>query len=221
MLSDDGDHLMTKLSDTQAIILVNASQRFDGNVLPLPGSLRGGAQAKVIGALLKRELIEERRAEGCGQRPDSALNTIWRNHDDGTAVRLFITKAGLAAINCEPEDGAAEADTATEGATDRQDAGAGTEDATPAEDADAANTVADAAEPKERKVRAGTKQAMLIEMLRSPEGATIAEIVAATGWQPHTVRGAFAGALKKKLGLDVTSEKVEGRGRVYKIGAEG
>ena len=54
-------------------------------------------------------------------------------------------------------------------------------------------------------------------MLRTPDGATIDEIVAATGWQPHTVRGAFAGALKKKLGLEVTSEKVEGRGRIYKL----
>ncbi len=52
-------------------------------------------------------------------------------------------------------------------------------------------------------------------MLRAPDGATIEEITAATGWQSHTVRGAMAGALKKKLGLEVTSEKVEGRGRVY------
>ena len=54
-------------------------------------------------------------------------------------------------------------------------------------------------------------------MLRSKEGATIAQIVAATGWQPHTVRGAFAGALKKRLGLTIASEKVDGRGRVYRI----
>ena len=54
-------------------------------------------------------------------------------------------------------------------------------------------------------------------MLKAPKGATIDEIVAAFGWQPHTVRGAIAGALKKKLGLEVTSEKVEGRGRVYRI----
>ena len=47
----------------------------------------------------------------------------------------------------------------------------------------------------------------------------IDEIVEAFDWQPHTVRGAIAGALKKKLGLDVTSEKVEGRGRVYRIEA--
>ena len=54
-------------------------------------------------------------------------------------------------------------------------------------------------------------------MLRRKQGATIAQIVEATGWQPHTVRGAFAGALKKKLGLTVTSEKVEGEERVYRL----
>ena len=54
-------------------------------------------------------------------------------------------------------------------------------------------------------------------MLRRAEGATIAQIVEATGWQPHTVRGALAGALKKRLGLDVASEKVEGSERVYRI----
>jgi hypothetical protein len=54
-------------------------------------------------------------------------------------------------------------------------------------------------------------------MLKRAEGATIAEIVEATGWQAHTVRGALAGALKKRLGLKITSEKVEGRGRVYYI----
>ena len=52
-------------------------------------------------------------------------------------------------------------------------------------------------------------------MLRAEDGATIAELCEATGWLPHTVRGAFAGALKKRLGLEPTSEKIEGRGRVY------
>lgn len=69
-----------------------------------------------------------------------------------------------------------------------------------------------------RRVRANSKQAQLIAMLRSPEGATIAEIAASLGWQPHTVRGAMAGTLKKKLGLEVTSAKEEGRGRVYRVG---
>ncbi len=65
--------------------------------------------------------------------------------------------------------------------------------------------------------RKGTKQETLIEMLRAEDGATIEEIVDATGWLPHTVRGAMSGALKKKLGLTITSEKVEGRGRVYRL----
>jgi hypothetical protein len=70
------------------------------------------------------------------------------------------------------------------------------------------------------KSRHGSKQALLIAMLRTPDGATIEEIVAATGWQSHTVRGAMSGALKKKLGLTITSQKVEGRGRVYAICGE-
>jgi hypothetical protein len=67
------------------------------------------------------------------------------------------------------------------------------------------------------KTRDGTKQAQLIAMLRRREGGTVAQIVEATGWRPHTVRGVFAGALKKKLGLNVTSEKVEGEERVYRL----
>ena len=65
--------------------------------------------------------------------------------------------------------------------------------------------------------RAGTKQAVLVGMLRAEGGATIGELVAALGWRPHTIRGAMSGALKQKLGLTVTSEKVEGRGRVYRV----
>ena len=69
----------------------------------------------------------------------------------------------------------------------------------------------------EREPRTGTKQAQLIAMLKAPTGASVEEIVAAFGWQPHTVRGAIAGTLKKKLGLQVGSEASEGRGRVYRI----
>ena len=67
------------------------------------------------------------------------------------------------------------------------------------------------------KLRNGTKQALMIDMLRQPEGATVEQIAEATGWARHTVRGAMAGALKKKLGLTITSEKVEGAARTYHI----
>ena len=71
----------------------------------------------------------------------------------------------------------------------------------------------------ERKRRTDTKQAKLIAMLEAEDGATVEEIAAAFGWQHHTVRGAIYGALRKKLGLNIVSEKVEGRGRVYRIGS--
>jgi len=67
------------------------------------------------------------------------------------------------------------------------------------------------------EARTDTKQAKLIAMLRASGGATIEEVVKAFGWLPHTARGAIYGALKKKLNLKVESEKVEGRGRVYRI----
>jgi hypothetical protein len=71
--------------------------------------------------------------------------------------------------------------------------------------------------PSNWRPRESSKEAMLIEMLRRPEGATIAQIMATTGWQAHTCRGAFAGALKKKRGLTVTSEKLDGGERVYRL----
>ena len=68
-----------------------------------------------------------------------------------------------------------------------------------------------------RAKREGTKQAVLIELLTRAEGATLPQMTEATGWQVHTVRGAMAGALKKKLGLEITSEKLPGADRIYRI----
>jgi hypothetical protein len=66
-------------------------------------------------------------------------------------------------------------------------------------------------------IRQGTKLARLIDMLRRERGATVAETVAALGWQAHSVRGAISGALKKKRGLTIQSEMHDGRGRIYRI----
>ena len=95
---------MTKLSDTQSIILSAAAQRSDANVLPLPGSLRGGAAGKVVNAMLTRGLVREQVTEILTEA-DAALNTIWRNEADGRAVLLRITPAGLEAIGVEREGG--------------------------------------------------------------------------------------------------------------------
>jgi hypothetical protein len=70
---------------------------------------------------------------------------------------------------------------------------------------------------KEKPIRQGSKQSIIISMLKASKGATVAELSEATGWQKHSVQGAMSGALKKKLGLTITSEKEEKRGRVYRI----
>jgi len=189
---------MTQLSDTQTLILRAVAQRPERIAMPLPESLRGGAAAKVIGAMLAKGFLQEVDADLRKGEP------MWRETGDGNGVTLVATDAGFAAIGIEPED----ANPAPAGAT-----AAPTEEPAPVEPSEPA------AAPKARTPREGTKQATLIAMLRAPDGATIEEIMAATGWQSHTVRGAMAGALKKKLGLEVTSEKVEDRGRVYKLPA--
>lgn len=69
-----------------------------------------------------------------------------------------------------------------------------------------------------RSHRENTKETMVIDMLRRETGATVAEIMEATGWKAHTVRGFFAGALKKRRGLIITSEKpVKGGQRSYRL----
>ena len=189
---------MTQLSDTQALILSAAAQRPERIALPLPESLRGSAAAKVVGAMIAKGYLEEVDADLRKGEP------MWRETGEGHGTTLVATDAGLAAIGIEPE-----------GANTTPTGGDKAPSDVPATDA----TTEPEATPKARTPREGTKQATLIAMLRAPDGATIEEIMAATGWLGHTVRGAMAGALKKKLGLEVTSEKVEGRGRVYRLPA--
>jgi hypothetical protein len=218
---------MTKLTDTQAVILSTAAQRDDGAVLPLPDTLKltGGALAKVLGSLEAKGLIEHQDAP----------------HGDDPPP-LCITRAGLQAI------GVAEQDTtpvlvtdAPQGAPGAQEAGAAPQEPQAPTERTLAATApargkrkAKAATPKAAKSakrgkvasavkptpRAGTKQALMIELLRRPEGASVEQIAEVTGWQRHTIRGAISGALKKKLGLKIEATRTREVGP-NKVGAKG
>lgn len=187
---------------TQLVILSAAAQRDDRNVLPLPGSLRGGAVTKVIGALLSRGLVAESVTDG-QPRADAAPDRVWRNDEDGRAVLLHITDAGLVAIGVEREPTPNGGHSAPEGAT-----------VAPSPDTAVVTPTSGAPAPGARKTREGTKQAYHAARTRGRHYRRdrCRDRVAAA----HR-RGALAGAHKKKLGLEVTSEKVEGRGRVYRL----
>ena len=126
------------------------------------------------------------------EAPATDHNTVWRHDEDRGPITLRATALAYATLGITDDP---------EVQQDRPAEAKG--EATPA--------------PKAIRYRTGTKQEAVIAMLRAEGGATIEEIMAATNWAGHTTRGFLSGALKKKLGLAITSEKIEGRGRAYMI----
>ncbi len=191
---------MAQLSDAQLVVLSAACQREDRCVFPVNAKLKGNAAGNVLKSLLNKKLIKEVRAT----RDD----TVWRHDKNHGKMTLRATRAAFDTLGIDPKE--------IKSTEDDKDEAENVETA-----ADGAKAPA---KSKSRRgptptTRADSKQAKLIEMLKRPEGATIEEIAKKFDWQAHTVRGAIAGALKKKLGLNVESEKDEKRGRVYRIAA--
>jgi hypothetical protein len=186
-----------QLTDSQLVILSSASTRASRSVLPLPSALtlNKGSAALVLKSLIGRGLI----AEASAGREDE----VWREHEDGGRVTLRMTDAAFRALGIEIDDGDAPS------REPQEPAGQG-EPLIPAPE-----------RPEAFQPGPGTKLAILLELLRQAEGASIDELMAATGWQAHSVRGAISGSIKRKLGMAVETFLVEGRGRIYRIaGAE-
>ena len=186
---------MTKLSDTQLMMLSKASQRED-RAVECPSNLKRGALKAFVTKLLDRGLVNEVAA--------TRGMPAWRQDDDGGSFGLVITRAGLNAIAAEPDEPAA----AEPAAGDVQaKSGSGVRGRKPR--AKPISGAAPAGEPrtapvkdtsKQGEFRAGSKQALIIAMLSRGEGATLDAFVEATGWLPHTTRRRADGAAQARAG---------------------
>lgn len=189
------------ITERQLELITRAHCDAGGLVEPLL-PLKGGAKLKMLASLAQRGLIEHQGGQ-------------WR-----------LTRAAIAIIQGEaqPEE---VLPPVTGVATSAMPPLANDPELEAAVSAAEARWQQDPPDPRPKRSREHSKQARVIAMLKRPEGATLAQISEATGWQAHTTRGFFAGTLKKRLGLTIVSEKLEGPSgspgagqRLYRI-AEG
>ncbi|MEM1384641.1 MAG: DUF3489 domain-containing protein [Pseudomonadota bacterium] len=185
---------MTRLTNTQSILLSQAAARRDGSLLPVPDSITatGAALTRSFTVLVKRGLAEKVMAQS-----DTAC---WREEED-RRIGLKITPAGLAAIAVEAAPDhlpvvadSGDADQGTQSKADREDAAA---------------PCCRSAAMANASPRPKGKLGLVLEAVERSAGATVAELVDQTGWQPHTLRAAL-NRLRQR-GFAVSLETQAGR----------
>jgi Protein of unknown function (DUF3489) len=215
MLSGDGDDPMTTtdLSKKQLATILSALDDAPRNPANRGEALRAiGRSAQRFGLTAEDVLAA---APGLLDGRMSPADFRVELHDQGGAP-VPATDAPQDAAQAQEGDAAGqEPQEPTEPAQAATAPAAGKARAKGAAKAKAETSLADKPTP-----RSGTKQARMIELLERPEGATVEQIAAATGWQHHTIRGAISGALKKKLGLNVEATRTREVGP-EKTGARG
>jgi Protein of unknown function (DUF3489) len=198
MLLPNQENVMAKLTDTQLIVLSNAAARDDG-IAVVPAKVNKAVAAKVGASLLARKLMRELRS-----RPGTP---VWREDDDGRSISLMITRAGRNAIGVDEDE-----ETKQAPRSDRKPAPRSPSHSNG--DAPKSSTLTppmlSVASP-----RAGSKQALVTEMLSANGGATLDALVKATGWLPHTTRAALTGLRKRGFSIERTRE--EGSDSIYRI----
>jgi len=210
------------LTATQQSMLAHAIHHTDGRIDWFPENIKGGARQKVLQGLFNRALITPHGSDWlvAAEGYDAlgyARPTVCMIAQDDHELDAIVTQVEATWTH----DAVADQD---EISTACDDCLSGTD--VPATEIDAtqgqpAPTTTPAEQPivKAIRTREHSKQATIIGMLQRAEGATIAQICEATGWQAHTVRGTFAGAFKKKLGMTITSDKTQGGVRTYRAAA--
>jgi len=186
-----------RLTDIQRVILSAAATRKNRNVFPIPDGVGGkaGTHSVFLMAMLARGLLTERAA--------GDDEPVWREDEKAGKVALAISSAGCGAIGVE--------------------LGSGGDKLPPQR-----NTMAKGRKPspnaKTRRVPVpaadkarSSKQDTVIALLRRGQGASVSEIMDATGWQGHTVRGFLTATVKGRMKLPLVSEKAEGDERRYHI----
>jgi Protein of unknown function (DUF3489) len=190
-----------KLTDTQLVVLSAAARRED-RCLTMPKNLKGGAAQKVSSKLLAAGLVREIRAQSGAP--------VWRRDEEAeTSYSLKLTAAGMKAIAVDKDDDrpATSSASTSSAATANPNPAAAEIDSLPVPD----RSVGLATAPRE-----GTKMAGVVGLLERDHGATLAELIAVTGWLPHTVRAALTGL--RKRGFVVTLDRSsKARGSTYSI----